>query len=325
MAVTLRLMATCALLCGSLLSAAKAAEKQPPLERAQAALAAGQYGQAYAQYHRIAQETDSAQAQFTLGLFHRNGWGRAADPAAAVTWFTKAAAKDMPVACHLLAEGLERGAAGRPDPKAAVRWYRRAVELGHHGSLCPLAELHMTGRGVSRNPAKALDLCRSAIQSGVPQAHLQLGRFLLEGDPSIRDPQEALATFERAARSGSPEAQCALGGLLRDGRAGTPDLPAARRWFESAAAQGYIPAYYPTAELYFGAPPDDTGKLAPENLAKAYLWLRAVVERSDSTDEQSSARKFLKRVRDVMPPTWLPGLDTTLTNHLTAFPAPAPR
>lgn len=51
------------------------------LAQAQKILAAGDYGKAYPAFERLA--ADSPLAQFTLGLFEHEGWGRPANPAAA--------------------------------------------------------------------------------------------------------------------------------------------------------------------------------------------------------------------------------------------------
>ena len=77
------------------------------LKDAQAALSAREYDKAYPQYLHFA-EKDNALAQFTVGMFHRLGWGSLpVDPAAACRWFEKSAAGHIPTATHYLAECFE--------------------------------------------------------------------------------------------------------------------------------------------------------------------------------------------------------------------------
>jgi TPR repeat protein len=46
------------------------------LRNAQALLAKGEYDKAFDEYRRFAEEKNNPLAQFTLGLFFQNGWGR---------------------------------------------------------------------------------------------------------------------------------------------------------------------------------------------------------------------------------------------------------
>jgi TPR repeat protein len=314
-----------ALLAAACVGASPAAARTDPaaeLKEAQAALAAGEYDRAYPEYLRFAEEADNGLAQFTVGMFHRLGWGsRPVDPAAACGWFEKAAAHHIPLASHYLAECFEQGI-GRPaDPAEAALWYERAAGLGHHMSLCALAELHVQGRGVAKDPRRALALCREAAEKGARPAQVQVGRYLLYGDPSVRDPAAAHAWLEQAAAF-SAEAQYHLGVAHRDGL-GHPASPAeARDWFERAASQGYVPAYFQTARLYFDVSPDYQAEPPPaDDLAKAYLWLSATAQRSQDPVELERTRAMLEQVRAIMPATWAPTLDARVAEHLAAHPA----
>lgn len=175
----------------------------------------------------------------------------------------------------------------------------------------------MSGRGVEKDSRKAVELCNQAVAHQTHGAEVQLGRYLLDGDEEIRNEEEAFACFQAAAQQHSAEGQFYLATMLREGR-GCPRDPAnARYWFESAAAQGYVPAYLPTAELYFNAPPDPkTGKLSADHLAKAYLWLRGTEARSTDKEELARTRAMLEQVQAVMPEAWTPSLDAKVAQHL---------
>ncbi|MBN1545034.1 MAG: sel1 repeat family protein [Syntrophaceae bacterium] len=291
------------------------------LRHAQALLAKGEYEKAFAEYRCFAEEKNNPLAQFTLGLFFQYGWGRPADSAAACTWYEKAAAGNIPTAAHFYAECLEKGV-GRPvDAARAAEWYERAADLGHHMSLCALSALYMTGKGVPKDPARGLAFCRKAAEQNVVSAQVQTALYLLQGDESIRDYDEAFQWFYTAARGNSPEAPYYLGIMLRDGIGRAKAPQAARSWFESAASRGYGPAYFPTGELYFHAPPDpQTGKPTARNLAKAYLWLSAEMRQTQDLQGREQAEVLLKKVLQLMPVSWRPELDAKVDAHFSAHP-----
>jgi TPR repeat protein len=300
----------------SLSPAQARADLSDALKEAQAALSAGQYDEAYPLYLRSARE-DNPLAQFTTGMFHQLGWGSLpVDPATACTWFEKSAQGQIPTATHYLAECYEQGI-GRPaDPAEAAIWYERAASMGYAVSLCALGNLYMTGDGVEKDPRKGLLLCKQAAEQGAVPARVQVGRYLLEGDDSIRDPAAAHDWFE-SAEAVSAEAQYYLGIIHRDGLGTEKDTDEARLWFEQAASAGYLPAYFPTAKLYFEQSPDYASQPpSADDLAKTYMWLSATAMSSQDPFELEQARAMLGEVKAIMPTSWVPTLDERVAAHL---------
>lgn len=319
----LRISVVLSLFVGSMVSiSAHARDDVSELAQAQQTLADGKYDDAYPQYLRIAKEKDNPLAQFTVAMFHQLGWGEIQeDRSIACRWHEKAAAGSIPVSSHFLAECFEQGI-GRPtDLAQAAHWYKKAAELGHHMSLCSLADLYMSGTGVDKAPKKALDLCLQAVEKGAIPAEVKVGRYLIEGDESIRDPEAAYTWFLRAADK-SVEAQYYLGMMYRDGIGQSKGLEKALTWFELAASQGYVPAYFPTAELYFNVAPDYAAQRPTADvLAKTYMWLSATVKRSKEQNQIEKSRLMLEQVHSIMPNTWVPDLDERVTAHLNENPA----
>ncbi|MDD5327070.1 MAG: tetratricopeptide repeat protein [Phycisphaerae bacterium] len=296
------------------------AEDEPSadLVKAQKAMAEKDYDEAFAGYMKAAEDQNDALAQFTVGLFYQNGWGRPASPAKAYVWFEKAALGGIPAAQHFLGDYLVAGVYCKADPAKAALWYEKAAALGHYISLCSLAELYMTGTGVEKNPVKAIALCREAAEKGSVPAQVRLGMFLLDGDESIRDYAEAYRWFEIAAENNLPEAQYYLGVMHRDGLGRPKELKAGRYWFESAASLKYGPAYLPVGELYFNGPVDpNTGKLSAGDLAKAYLWLSAAEREAKEPEEKKQVNELLEKVDRIMPESWKPGLDAKVDAHFS--------
>jgi len=283
---------------------------------AQKLLAAGDYEQAFEEYYRVAKEKDNPLAKATIAMFYDYGWGRPVDSVKACLWYEKAAQGELPVAANALGQCLAEGIHRDVDFKQAAVWYQKAANLGHHYSLCHLGALYISGQGVEKNATKGLELCeQSARQSSVP-AMLRLGNFYLSED-EIRDYEKALHWFSMAASYHSAKAQFQLGVMLRDGLGIEQNHFVARQWLEKVASEGYVPAYFDTAALYFNSPANpETGLWYENDLAKAYLWLSATVQQSDDKVQVKQAGQMLEKVREVMPKTWAVELDKKVQSHI---------
>lgn len=288
------------------------------LQPAQQALARLDYKKAYALYARHGAKNPLA--QFTLGLFHREGWGRKADPAAACGWFEKAAHKDIPAAQQFFGDCLANGIGRTADGKAAEGWYRKAASNGIAYALCSAGSLYIEGKAVGKDVRRGLDLCTQAAQSDSQPAMLRLADYYREGTDVPQDLAAARHWYKMAAERRSREAQYRLGVMLSEGQGGEPDLAAALFWLETAAAEGHAPAYLPTAILYANAAPDaKTGTLAPEHLAKIYLWISAAKARTADPAELAEAARIEAMVLAVIPAAWRPELDRKVAEHLAKY------
>lgn len=287
------------------------------MKEAQTALAAADYKRSFSLYSLAVKKEKKHLAEFSLGLFYRNGWGRSIDEKAACQWFEKSAAGGIPVGQHFAGLCLEKGVHRPADPTAAAVWFEKAAKAGHHQSLCNLGNLYMTGNGVPKDPKKALELCYSSAQQGAVPAQVWMGKFFLEGDESIRDVKQAYGWFEAAAQKNEPEALYYLGLIVSKGMFEGHTPLEARKLFEQAASLWYVPAYFQTGKLHFNADLDpETKALSPEDLALAYLWLTATTKRSKNPAELDESKKTLDQIRAVMPETWLPELDQKVAKHL---------
>jgi uncharacterized protein len=287
---------------------------------AQEALAAGNYDAAYTQYRRVAEDENNPLAQYSVGLFYQLGWGRPVDDAEACRWFAQAAAGNIPGALFSHADCLRYGKTGEVSPAEAARYYQEAADEGLPTALCSLAELYMTGEGVPKDPAEGLQLCMSVARQGYPAAVNRVGLFYLEGDESIRDNEKALQWFAAGANANDPAAMYNLGRMMRAGLVADTSLEDARQWFETAAAQGYEPAYFQTAELYYLAEGrGENGTITEDDLAKLYMWLQVTLQAANDRAEREQAAEMLEEVLLVMPDAWRPTLDQRVAEHLQKF------
>jgi hypothetical protein len=288
-----------------------------PLGPAQEALAAGNYDVAYKNYLHFAEDENNPLAQFSVGLFYQLGWGRLVNDAEACRWFAQSAEGNIPAALLAHADCLRYGKDGEAVPAEAAVYYQKAADKGLPTALCSLAELYMAGEGVPHDPAKAITLCTSVANQGYPAAINRIGLFYLEGDESIRDNEKALQWFVAGANANDPEAMYNLGRMMRLQLVAGTSIEDARQWFEKAAVQGYEPAYFRIAELYYlakGQGENDT--ITEDDLAKLYMWLQVSLQSSTDQAERDEAGEMLEQVLLVMPVTWQAVLDQRVAEHL---------
>jgi TPR repeat protein len=278
------------------------------------------YARAYPLFQRKA--ASNPLAQFTLGLFHQNGWGRPVDTDAACAWFAKAALRRIPSAQHLHGDCLMRTPDAPGNAEAALASYLDAAKGSHYISLCSAAELLIHGRGVPRDVPRGLALCTQGAQSNAPPAMLRLALFLSDDAAVPPDLPQARGWFERAAKAGLTDARFRLAIMQSQGDGGEVDRDAALLGMESLAAEGHVAAYLPTAVLYANQPPQaDTGALGAADLAKAYLWASAAKASLRDPARLASTEQLLASVLAIMPPEWRPELDRKVDVHLAKFAA----
>jgi TPR repeat protein len=85
-----------------------------------------------------AAETNSAEAQYQLGLMTADGIGGPKDDVAARALFEKAAAQDHPGALERMGAFAQSGRGGPQDSSAAKAYYERAAALGHEDAKAAL-------------------------------------------------------------------------------------------------------------------------------------------------------------------------------------------
>ncbi|MBI2132702.1 MAG: sel1 repeat family protein [Candidatus Tectomicrobia bacterium] len=154
---------------------AGAAPAPPGFKEGVAAFRAGDYPAALREFKALG-EKGLAEAQFNVGLMHRQGLGVKVD----------------------LAE--------------ARRWYRKAADQGHAKAQLNLGTLYARGLGVKEDAAEAFKWHKRAAEQGLAQAQRLVGEAYVRGEGTKRDLVLAHAWLSLANRGGEPEA----GALLRE-------------------------------------------------------------------------------------------------------------
>lgn len=291
---------------------------QGELKSANKALADKRYSLAFTEYKRHAER--NALAQFSLGLIEQNGWGRSPDAIAACKWFGRAAHNGIPTAQQFFGNCLAQGVGNPVDGPAAIQWYKAAADQGLASAACDTGKLLIAGKVVPQDVAQGLALCTGAAQAESTPAMMSLAAMYSEGGIVAQDLTLARFWYTEAAERRVLEAQFRLGQMLSEGLGGDADLAKARFWLEHAAAEGYAPAYLPTAVLYANAPLDpNTGALSPADLAKIYMWNSAAKAITQDPSQLAEISRIEALTLKVMPPQWKPDLDQRVAAHLKKF------
>lgn len=116
-------------------------------------------------------EAGDAQAQFTVGMLYRYGYGRPADPKESLRWFRMAAEKNHSQAEYNLGSMYGTDAAVPRDYEAAVYWLNRAQSHGNVGAK-ELLDQVLTQKRAQEQQARA----------SAP-AVVEAGRIVVRPDP----------------------------------------------------------------------------------------------------------------------------------------------
>ena len=293
------------------------------LASADALLQAQDFDRAFQEYSQYTRHNPLA--QFNLGLIEQHGWGRPANPVAACRWFEGASAGNIPMAQQMLADCYRLGVHAPANFSLAENWYRRAADNGLPTANYWWGRMLIDAKFGRQDLRQGISLCELAAQAGATQAQLYLANMYRSGEVFEKNDNRALYWYERAAQGNNAEALYHLGILMRDNILENSTREAALHALERAAAQGYEPAYLPTAELFFQTPVEsDSDMPTAHNLAKSYLWLRAVLITSEGVEERARAQEMLDVVNGVMPQTWVKDLDTELDAHFARINGKGP-
>ncbi|KAL0094525.1 hypothetical protein J3Q64DRAFT_1714719 [Phycomyces blakesleeanus] len=178
----------------------------------------------------------------------------------ALEWYTKAANKCNPMACHKLGFFYENGIGCKQDIKRAIEYYEQAYEQGYPDSAHNLAIIYQGNSGATVNIKdleKSISYFERAKQWGYAPSSNALGRLYLlmskdskvaadAGNPG-NDPEEYVITgmelMENAANSGDPDAMLMLGLIFGSKEYGLYDMAKAQNYMELALIRGELEAY----------------------------------------------------------------------------------
>lgn len=137
-----------------------------------------------------------------------------------------------------LGQIFEFGMGVPEDPAAAVTWYRRAAEQGDREAQYSLGHMFDVGQGVDRDIAQAIIWYQKAAEQGLAAAQFTLGLTYSDGDGVPKDAGWAARWYQKAADQGDGNSQANLGMMYWLGDGVPRDVIIAYMWENLAAAQG---------------------------------------------------------------------------------------
>ena len=213
----------------------------------------GRYDLAYASYQR-AEDAGSVEAAYRKGVLLHKGLGVAADPAAALAQYQKAAEAGLPLAQQQLGVMTTIGDPTLglvSDPETGIALLERAGEQGFAPALMELAYLYDGAlvidnqEVVAKDQARALSYLVKAAQVGNALAQNAAGERILMGVGVDADPVGAVDFFIAAARQNYPNAFFNLGQMHQTGIGLEQNLEEAAKLYAQALELGVEEAREP--------------------------------------------------------------------------------
>lgn len=257
--------------------------------RWQASLVPTNFAEAASEYRQDALRGD-ANAQFELGWLYFQGLGVAEDNAAALRWFTLAAAQGHAESQTGLGVIYREGYGVFVNPLEALNWFRRSANQGSPSGLHYLGMMFYNGEGVIRNPSVAAQFFRLAAFADHDEAQLWLGFLFESGNGVPQSYEQSNKWYLLSAEQGNPNSQTSLGSSYYFGKGVSKDHAQAAQWFSRAAQQGY-----PNAQSFLGFLYTQGHGVARNN-QESVRWFRRAAEQGDAYGQWSLGRAYARGV-----------------------------
>lgn len=214
---------------------------------------------------RLEAERGSIEAMNLIGYLLLSGdEDTPRDPAAGLSWITRAATLgDVKAASNLGWLLIDGGLVEQNLPEGA-RWLRRAADKGLPVALSLLGDLYLEGRGVEKDSIEAARLYRDAFEGGLADAGYKLyalnaSRYAeMPADQLVEEgkyyylrlaPSEGVKLFYLAADKGSSDALALLGDAYTRAIGVPYDHDLSLRYYVEAAVAGNPSAQFVVGEL----------------------------------------------------------------------------
>ena len=190
---------------------------------------------------RQSAELGNPWAQIYYGGSLKQGSGVAADPAAAVEWYRKAAAQNVPVAYYELAVCYEYGQGVTPNLDEAIAWYQKALDGGigeAQGALWRVSVVKANDLFAHQRYREAVEILKKAAEEGYAEAQACYAACLMNASGVNPDPFAAVEWYRKAAAQQNPTAIYSLGVCYENGEGVDRNLDTALEWYRKAKDAG---------------------------------------------------------------------------------------
>ncbi|WP_430391324.1 tetratricopeptide repeat protein [Dyella sp. 20L07] len=299
----------------------------------------------------LRQQAASGDAKAQVALGHAlQGDGIAADKAAAVDWYRKAAMQGSAEGAWMLSAAYMGGEGVERDVSSVVDWMRKSVLIdgdAEHMAILAIT-LFTTGNG-----QEAMQWAQKSADKGSTKGMSLLAMASLAGQMGVpKNPAAAEHWLLLAAEKGDLDAEAALGQLYMTDMLGHTDTAAGIRWLQTAADHGSAKAAGTLGYFYLtgknGVPVDATRGVAlarkalaandmtghfaigvayttgvgvPADPARAWYEL-AVAERMDDQHQLKSVADYMSKAATQLSPERLKELRAKVDSDVAAAKAP---
>lgn len=224
----------------------------------------------YPKLHTLCLENqDCPQALFLLGDMYAWGKGVEKNPALAVEWYRKGAARGHRIAQYCMGLHLEEGVGIEKDIDAAFEYFVQSAGQDFPPALNKVGVYYLTGKRVCSSADEPLYFFKKASDLGSPYASLNAGKFIYfgwgEDDPNRT---EATKWFAKAANQGNAEALAFLANAYYHAYGVEQNYEKAYQYFLQAAQKGNTMGMLRLAGLY------ESGKGVKKDYSMALQWFK---------------------------------------------------
>lgn len=225
-------------------------------------------------------QQQKAYALSLLGSAYYHGWGVSANTRQAFQYWTRAAAKNEPIALCSLGFLQQQGILlEQPNFVQALALYQQAAQTGEVAALCLYAECYLKAVGTAANPLQAQQLLSTVAKNfsvevnTAADALYVLALFYAQPLHVFTDQDKANHYLQQAADMGSSHAMLDIAHAYLNGQSGFDiDLAQARAYFEFAMQHGHITAQTQYALLLLD------GHGGAQDQAQAFEYLKAAAQ-----------------------------------------------
>ena len=261
---------------------------------------------------KLADSGDPA-AQNELGVRYRTGKGVDKDPAAAISWYLKAARQGYAKAYFNLGAAYYNGDGVSVDDQNYCAWFIFSADAGDERGKEALARTtqelsaarfrrceviaataYLTGDLIKQDYGKAVEWYSKAAELGDGAAAEKLAYMYDRGLGVSVDKAQSLKWLQRAANLLYAPAAYELGLAYESNNGVSVDLAKAKKLYEEAAALAFVPAFAALGSMYA----DGRGVKQDREKALAYYMAAANsgLAESKAKMEQLSAQLSPKQV-----------------------------
>lgn len=179
------------------------------------------------------------------------------------------------------------------DYAEARKWAQRAVDMGSGRAMRTMGILHEQGFGVPKSLTEAARWYQKAVEAGEPMGYAALGRLLNSGEGQNRF--KAAEYFAQGAAQGDLDSRMMIGIYTLEGLGGIPVDPAkGMRLIQEVADEGFAPAQYYTAHLYWDKSNFRATRPVPADLQKARSYFE-LAAKSGHSEAANMLKQFPPR------------------------------